>query len=157
MSNSSNKPLLYIILALGLLWVKASYGKFASGNFVSELSETLSKAQPKNPYPFFKDFLADFAIPNSQIFGSLVLYGELLVAISLIFASSFLIFTNRANRLVMFLLIAGLLGGLFLNINFWLGFGYTNSSTDSLNLLMAAIEITGIFYVISCRSTKSCC
>ena len=148
MSNFGNKPFLYVILLLGLLWAKTSYGKFASGNFVSELGQTLSKVQSKNPHPFFRDFLADFAIPNSQIFGSLVLYGELLVAISLIFASSLLIFKTKVNKLVTLLLIAGLSGGLFLNINFWLGFGWTNPAADSLNLLMGSTEAIGIFFLI---------
>ncbi|EKD85350.1 MAG: hypothetical protein ACD_38C00038G0014 [uncultured bacterium] len=143
-----NKPLLYIILTLGLLWAKISYAKFASGNFVAELGISLSKVQPKNPYPFFKEFLSNFAIPNSQIFGTMVLYGEALVAISLILGSSLLLFKAKVDRLATLFLIAGLLGGLFLNINFWLGFGWTSPSTDSLNLLMGAIEGLGIFFLV---------
>lgn len=143
-----NKPLLYIILALGLVWAKASLGKFSSGNFVPELGQTLLKVQPKNPYPFFKEFLANFAIPNYQIFGTMVLYGEALVAISLILGSSLLLFKKNVNKMVIFLLIIGLLGGLFLNINFWLGFGWTSPAADSLNLLMGVIEAIGIFFLI---------
>lgn len=130
------------------MWAKTSYAKFVSGNFVSELGNVLSKVQPQNPYPFFKQFLIDVATPNSQIFGTLVLYGEFVVAISLILTSCWLILKPKVNRLAILVLIASLLGGLFLNINFWLGFGWTNPSVDSLNLLMGSIEAIGIFFLV---------
>lgn len=138
------KPLLLILLSIGLLWLKSSLGKFTSGTFVSGLGTTLSKVVDKNPYPWFKQFLNTVAIPNSQIFGSLVLWGELLSAIAIIFGSLSLLLKLKAGRLASLVLVAGLGGGLFLNIIFWLGFGYTSPSTDSLNLLMGVIEIVGL-------------
>jgi|SRR3989338_7257238 len=137
------KPLLFIFLALGLLWLRSSLAKFASGNFVSGLGTTLSKVVDKNPYPWYKQFLNTVAIPNSQIFGSLVLWGELLTALAIIFGSV-MFFTSKAGKFASLVLMAGLAGGFFLNIIFWLGFGYTSPSTDSLNLLMGVIEIVGL-------------
>lgn len=137
------RPFLLILLSLGLLWLRSSLSKFISGNFVSSLGDVLSKTAAKNPYPLFKQFLITIAIPNSQVFGSLVLWGEFLTALAIIFGSASLLLRPKAVRLQSFILIAGLVGGLFLNITFWLGFGYTSPSTDSLNLLMTAIEIIG--------------
>lgn len=145
------RPLLLILLSIGLLWLKSSLGKFTSGSFVSGLGGTLSKIVDKNPYPWYKQFLNTVAIPNSQIFGSLVLWGELLSAIAIIFGSVTLLLKPKAGKLASLVLMAGLAGGLFLNITFWLGFGYTSPSTDSLNLLMGVVEVVGIFSLVKLR------
>ncbi|MBI2337677.1 hypothetical protein HYU95_00680 [Candidatus Daviesbacteria bacterium] len=142
------KPLLLILISVGLLWLKSSLGKIASGNFVSNLGVTLGKTAEKNPYPFFKDFLTNVAIPNSQIFGFLVMWGEFLSAIAITLGAFLLLVNPKANKLVVLMLIGGLIGGAFLNINFWFGFGYSNPSTDSLNLLMAVVEIIGVFTLL---------
>lgn len=142
------RALLLIVLSVGLLWLRSSYNKFTSGTFVSDLSETLTKASAKNPYPFFKQFLTDVAIPNSQVFGNLVLWGEFLSAVAIAVGAILLLVSPSPNKFVSLVLIAGLFGGLLLNIVFWLGFGYTSPSTDSINLLMAAIEIIGIFFLM---------
>lgn len=142
------KPLLWIILSLGLMWSKSSYGKVTGGTFVSGLGQTLSKVVDKNPYPFFKQFLTDVAIPNSVLFGNLTMWGEVLVAISLTLGAILLLFNPGVNKLVYLAVIGGLAGGLLLNIVFWFGFGWTSPSTDSVNLLMAAIEIVGIIFLV---------
>lgn len=142
------RPLLWVLLSLGLLWSKSSYGKFSSGTFVSNLGQTLTKAAANNPYPWFKQFLTDVAIPNSQLFGQLVLWGELLSAIAITGGSLILLFNPNVDKLVILGLLAGLTGALLLNVVFWFGFGYTSPSTDSVNLLMAAIEVIGIVVLL---------
>jgi len=91
--------------------------------------------------------LASVAIPNSQLFGMLVLWGEALSAVAITIGSIILLLNPHPNKLVVLGLIAGLVGGLLLNIVFWLGFGSTSPSTDSVNLLMAAIEVIGIIFL----------
>lgn len=138
-----------INLILGLLWLRSSLGKITGGKFVDALGPTLSKISPTNPYPFFKSFLQSVAIPNAALLGQLTMWGEFLTALSIILASAYLIFFNSKNGLVTLLLIAGLLGGMFLNTIFWLGFGYTNVSTDGLNLLMFLIELVGVVVLLN--------
>lgn len=145
------KFLLIIMLVIGLLWARSSYGKFASGTFITSLGGTLTKTVDKNPYPWFKQFLVSTAIPNSQIFGFLTFWGEFLTAIA-ITLGTVLLLISKQNKLAKWLLLLGLAGGVFLNTTFWLGFGYTSPSTDGLNLLMALVEIVGIFYILSERS-----
>lgn len=147
----ATKFLLIIFLAIGLLWAKSSYGKVTGGTFVSTLSTTLTKTADKNPYPWFKQFLISTAVPNSQTFGSLTMWGELLSAVAIVLGAILLLSSKQA-KLANLILLLGLAGGAFLNIIFWLGFGYTSPSTDSLNLLMAVVEIIGIFYILSERS-----
>lgn len=143
------KLITLIILSVGLIWAKSSYGKFTSGSFVSSLDQTLTKILDKNPYPWFKQFLVGAVIPNSQVFGSLVFWGEFLTAVAIVLGSILLLLNPQAGRLTRLMLILGLAGGIFLNTIFWLGFGFTSPSSDSLNLLMIAIEIIGIVFVSS--------
>lgn len=149
-----NKYLLLILATVGVLWLRFGFGKFQSGNFVESLGGTLNKFADKNPYPWYKSFLQNFAIPNSQIFGVLTMWGELLSGISIILASVYLLFVGNKNKLVLILLALGLMGGAFLNIIFWLASGWTSPSTDGLNLLMLAVEIIGFAYIINLLKNK---
>lgn len=137
------KPILLIILADGLLWLKSSSGKFSSGNFVDSLGGTLKKFSSNNPYPWFKSFLDGVAIPNSGLFGTLILYGELLVAISIVVGSLYLL-TQRLNKSVASLLALGLVGAAFLNLIFYFAAGWTSPSTEEVNLMMLSVEVVGL-------------
>ena len=142
------RSLLLILLSVGLLWLRSSYGKFTSGTFVSGLGGTLTKVLDKNPYSWFKEFLSTVAIPNSQLFGNLVLWGELLSAVAITAGAVLMLINPHPNKFVSLVLVAGLTGGLLLNIVFWLGFGHTSPSTDSINLLMAVVQIIGIVFIL---------
>ena len=141
-------PILLIILSVGILWLRSSFAKFTSGTFVNSLGATLTKTAEKNPYPWFKQFLNTVAIPNSQVFGLLVQWGELLSAVAITVGAILLLVNPHPNKLVSLILALGLAGGALLNIIFWLGFGYTSPSTDSLNLLMAVVQIIAIFIIL---------
>lgn len=137
---------LLIILAIGLLWFRSSYGKFSASNFSEGFTSTITKFLSKNPYPWYKSFLTSTVLPNAQLFSALVLWGELLTALAIIIAiGSYLTIQHKHTR---FLLLAGLAGGAFLNAMFWLASAWTSPSTDSLNLLMFTIEIIGMIYVL---------
>lgn len=140
------KPLLLILLSIGLLWLRSGLSKFIEGNFTSSLGGILSKTVDKNPYPLFKQFLTNIVIPNSYLFGSLVMWGELLSGIS-ITSGVILLLKEYGVKWARLLLIAGLTGGVFLNINFWLGLGNASSASDSLNLLMIVIQFIGIISI----------
>ncbi|MCL5784924.1 MAG: hypothetical protein M1142_06260 [Patescibacteria group bacterium] len=146
--------LLLIFLFDGLIWLKSSIGKFQSGNFADSLGGTLAKFASNNPYPWYKSFLQNVAIPNSKIFGLFTQWGEFFSAISIILASIFLLLGTK-NKVVLVLLFLGLLGGMFLNAIFWLASGWTSASTDSLNLLMFVIQTIGLAYVLNLLKNRS--
>lgn len=149
-----NRYLLSILLFVGLIWSRSSFGKFTSGNFTDGLGVTLGRFADKNPYPWFKSFLQDIAIPNSQLFGQMVLWGELLVAVSLTSGTLYLLLRPRPKCGIICLgLIAGLTGGALMNLFFWLATGYTSPSTDGLNLLMFATQLIGTLYIIRLQKT----
>lgn len=144
-----SKTFYIIYLLIGLTWIRSSTDKIFGGKFVDLLGGLLTKIADKNPYPWYKAFLQNVAIPNSQIFAQLTMWGEFLTAFSITLGSFYLLYSRSEQRLGLLILLAGLIGGLFLNATFWLGFGYANVATDSLNLLMFAIELVGIITLIS--------
>lgn len=144
-----NRYLLSILLFDGLIFLRSSFGKFTSGNFPDSLGGILTRFASNNPNPFYKSFLENIAIPNSQAFGQLVFWGEALVAASIVIPALYLIFRPKTkSRITLWVLIAGLIGGAFLNLNFWLASGYTSPSSDGLNLLMLVTQLLGALYII---------
>lgn len=146
--------MLVIILTEGLIWLRSSLGKFPQEKFINGLGGTLTKFASNNPYPVVKDFLQNTAIPNSQIFGFLTLWGELLVAISLTLGSLYLLLKMGQSKMVKSLLILGLLGGMFLNLTFWLSSGWTSPSAESLNLFMFIVGFIGLVSVLKGASNR---
>lgn len=147
MQESANKYLFFILGVLGALFLKSSWGKIMTGGeFAGGLDATLEKFASKNPYPWVQMFLKDVAIPNSQVFGFLIMWGELLVGISLV-GACILAFLGKSKSLpVAMLLIAGCSGSVFLNTVFYFAAGWMSPSTESVNLLMAATAATGLVY-----------
>ncbi len=136
-----NKSLLTIILAIGLIWLKSSWGKLSSGNFPDKLGGTLTTFASKNPNLWFKSILETTAIPNSVIFGYLVMLGEFFVAVTLTVASLYLLKKQKTNSTLGIWLCLGLIGGALLNLTFWFAAGWMSPSTETLNLLMAGVQI----------------
>lgn len=146
-----NKYLLVVLMVVGLVWLRSSLGKFAAGDFVDNLPKTLGLFASKNPYPLFKEFLLNTAIPNSFVFGNLVQFGELFSAVAITGVSVYLLLGMKRAKLLDLLLAKGLIVGALLSLTFWLAAGWMSPSTDGLNLLMLAIELVGLFWVWSWR------
>ncbi len=136
--------ILWIFIAFGLQFLKSSYGKITGGKFVEGLTPTLKKFASENPNTWYKDFLNGSAIPNSQMLGNLVMWGELLSGIAMTIGSLYLLLNKGKGRAAQIILVLGLIGGAFLNFNFYFAAGWTGPSTEGINLLMLVIEIIGI-------------
>lgn len=135
-----DKYMLLVILANGFIWVRSSFGKVTGGKFVDTLGGTLEKFASNNPYPWFKDFLQNVAIPNSQIFGQLTMWGEVFVALTMVIIPLCWLFNPKGCGFAKPLLVFGLLGGMFLNAVFWAAGGWTSPSTESVNLVMFLVQ-----------------
>lgn len=142
-----NKYLYLIFTAIGFIFLRSGYTKVTEGKFVGSLGETLAKFASKNPYPPVKNFLEQIAIPNSEVFGLLTMYGEVFAGISITLASIYMLFVSKGSRAGYMILGAGFLTGAFLNAVFWLSAGYTSASTESLNLVMFAAQAAGLAFV----------
>lgn len=143
----ASKYLYITFVTLGYIFLRSGFTKVAEGKFIGSLGETLGKLASKNPYPFVKGFLEKIATPNSEIFGLLTISGELFAGIAMIYGATYLLFRDKSPKLVYSLLGAALLTGAFLNIVFWLAAGWTSPSTESLNLVMLVVQLTGLSFV----------
>jgi thiosulfate dehydrogenase (quinone) large subunit len=129
--EGSARPLLVGLLAvqifIGYEWLMSGLSKVLAGDFVSSLSGTLSD-QSKDMTGWYKSFLDGVVIPNGQVFGYLVMFGELTLGVVLIGASliwltrwSHLKLRGRTTILVL-ITLAGVFA-IFMNVNFHLASG----------------------------------
>lgn len=139
---------LLILISNGFIFLRSGYEKLEGGQFVSSLPQTLTKFSSKNPYPLFKSFLENTAIPNSTTLGYLTMYGEIFAGLSIILCSLYLLITKKLTKHVLFILLLGLLTGAFLNAIFWLAAGWTSPSTDGLNLIMFITQVIGSLTIL---------
>lgn len=136
---SSEKALLLIQFLIGLIWFKSALAKFTGGAFVSSLAKTLTFFASKNP-TFYKGFIENVALPHSVIFAQLTRFGELTAGIFLAFTALGFIIKKIPQRAA-YLALIGAVTGFFLNLNFGLAAYWTSPATETVNLLMAGIEI----------------
>lgn len=142
------KALKLIVLADGLLWLQSAWGKVSGGKFVGALGETLKKFASNNPYPWYKQILVSYSIPNSLLIGNLVMWTEFLAALALVGGSLYYLFSKKTNQIVRLGLILGLIGTSLLNVMFYLAAGWTSPSTSSVNLLMLVVQLTALLSLV---------
>ena len=135
---------LSLILLVGLIWLRSGFIKLTEGTFAGNLSSVLVKFASSNPYPFYKNFLQNTAIPNSVMLGNLVMWGEILTSLAITISVIFLLLYSRRSKAAIILLLAGLSGGSFLNLNFWLASAWTGAAADALNVLMMFTQLIGL-------------
>lgn len=153
MNRENNKYLYLIFIIVGFIFLRSGWGKVTGGKFVATLGGTLTKFASENPYPWYKSFLQNIAIPNSYLFGILTMWGEVLVGLSLTLVALYLLVTNRESRMIYMILMIGFLVGMFLNGTFWLAAGWTSPSTESVNLVMFGVETVGFIFTLRKLST----
>ncbi len=108
----------------GLVWLNAGLEKLTTPNF--RIRGAVGYFASKNPYPWYATFLKGTVLTNADLWTTLVIAGEILVGLSLIFG----LFTNL-----------GAFFGFFLSLNFFLAAGWTGPSTYSLNLNMLLVQL----------------
>ncbi len=108
----------------GLVWLNSGITKLTTPDF--SIAKTVGFFASKNPYPWYADFLRNTVQANADLFTRLVMAGEILVGLSLIFG----LFTN-----------VGAFFGFFLSLNFFLAAGWTSPATYSLNLNMLLVQL----------------
>jgi hypothetical protein len=148
-SKAAITLLAFVQAVIGFEWVRAGYEKVSDATFVGGMAHTLGVFAGKNPTGWYKDFLTGIAVPNATILGWLVAYGEFLAGVALLGTAAFYLwqlylyrlhdrFTPVANSVVA---LVALIGGAFMSINFWFAAGWLSASTDSVNLVMALIQV----------------
>jgi uncharacterized membrane protein YphA (DoxX/SURF4 family) len=154
--EDSARPLLaglvIIQVFLGYEWFMSGLSKVLAGDFVTGIGETLA-AQSQDLSGWYKSFLDGAVIPNAELFGYLVMIGELTVGVALIvlaatwwFRWSKLSITAR-SVLLWLITIAGL-AAVFMNINFHLAGGSTHPWFIAADPFGEGIDLDSIMPVI---------
>lgn len=123
---------LLVRLFLAYEWLNSGTGKVQSilGNataYFAGMSKVFGAVWAKsNPYPFMVDFLTKTAVPNAATVVTIIAIFEVLVGISLLF--------GVLTRL-------GALGGIVMNVIFYLAAGHTSPSTAGLGLVMIGAQL----------------
>lgn len=152
-------------------WFKAGWDKLTEGGlgakFAEELPATLERfAQQKtptgeiirNPHTWYVDTFLNSAKDSANLFGYLVVYGELAVGAILFIAIGYYLVTRKQlPKLLIWLVSLGLIGGILMNINYYFAAGWPVSavSTRSLNVMMTLSELIFLgYYVFGSKKKK---
>ncbi len=174
--EGSARPLLLGLLAiqifLGYEWLMSGLSKVLAGDFAGGLAATLSD-QTKDMSGPYKSFVDGVVIPNGQLFGYLVMAGELALGLVLIGAAllwitrwSHMNYTGR--RVVLGLIVLAGFVAIFMNFNFhiaggashpWLIAADPNGEGVDLDSLMPIIQIivsgTAFAFLRRLRATRT--
>src|SRR3989304_857803 len=83
---------------VGYAWLASAVDKVRSASFLPGLPDELAEMSEETKYGWYSRFLEDVAVPNADLFGRLVTWGELLVGISLIIVAAFLVLRGSADK-----------------------------------------------------------
>jgi thiosulfate dehydrogenase (quinone) large subunit len=131
LAASDARPLVVGFLALqfviGYEWLMSGLSKVAAGDFTSGLAATLAD-MTKDQIGWYKSFIDGVVIPNGELFGTLVILGELGVGLALVAAAltwlarwSQMRYRNRMMLVASVVIVAAL--GCVMSLNFHLAMG----------------------------------
>ncbi len=119
--------LLTIQAFLGYEWLMSGMAKVVRGGFPSGLAGELRDKSEGAP-SWFKSFLDGTVIPNGQLFGDLIIVGEVLIGVVyIVAAAAWLWHWDRLGHAARVTVLAGTalasIGAIFMNVNFHLANG----------------------------------
>lgn len=124
-------------------WISGGIGKIYQGQFVSTMEKTLSRFEGGNPHEWYVGSVLRVAKNTPEIFGQLVQWGELLAGIGLLVALLVYGFSTRpwCRSVARCMTLLSLVGGAFMNANFYYAAGWTSPSTRGLNVFMFWVQL----------------
>lgn len=138
----------FIQAVLAYEWISGGLGKIYEGQFVSTIGKTLGRFENGNPHEWYAGSVLRIAKNSPEIFGQLVQWGELLAGIGLIV--SILVYgfgrESQWKDMARYVAIPSLLGGAFMNANFYYAAGWTSASTGGLNMVMFWVQVVLILF-----------
>lgn len=150
------RPLLQGMLAvqifLGYEWLMSGLSKVLAGDFVSGLGGQLSDGS-KDLSGWYKSFLDSVVIPNSQLFGYLVLAGELVLGGVLIAAAALWLtrwdrLSERGRRTLLLAIVVASVVAIFMNINFHLANGASHPWIIAADPFDEGIDLDSVMPII---------
>jgi len=141
-----------IQFVLAYEWLEAGWEKWSGPGFMANMDKTLAAFTAKNPHTAYVSFLQNTAVPNAQLFGNMIRFGELGAGIALALGGILLLVKKRLNPIVIWLLVLAFFGAALMSFNFYFAAGWTSPSTSGINLVMGFVElIFAIYYTTNRR------
>ena len=130
--------LLAIQCVIAYEWWSAGFEKMSSGVFVTGLPKTLGFFASQNPFMWVKNFLLGFATNNATIFGQLVQWSQIVIAVVLVLSAVAYVYSKNTSvrKTAIVLSVLALIGGMVMNIIFYLAAGWTGPGTKGVNVMM---------------------
>ncbi len=132
--------LVLIQWAVAVEWLMSGWGKFASDKFVTGFEKTVGAFAAKTPHGFYADYLRGTVLANPDFYANLVRVGEVLIGVALVVFGAYYLLQKRLEPAYRSLLVAALVCGVILNINFYLAAGWSSPSTAGINVLMGLVQ-----------------
>lgn len=158
--QSLAKEFLYLLglaaiqVTIAYEWFTAGWGKLSSSEFVDGIGKTLGFFASQNPFPWYKDFLMGFASRNATLFAYAVEWSQ--IAIGLVLAVSIVWMVYGKNRKAPIIAsVLALLGGLFMNLNFYLAAGWTGPGSSGINVVMFWTQAVLVYVWLSALISKN--
>lgn len=131
-------------------WLSGGWEKVRGGQFVQNIGKTFGRFENGNPHEWYVGSMLGIAKSHPVTFGMLVQWGEVLAGIGLVAGLALYIFSTQqsSKNIARFIAVAALLGGAFMNANFYYAAGWTSPSTGGLNMLMFWVQIVLIIFWI---------
>lgn len=114
-----NLSLLLLRLAISYAWLSVGLSKLFTPQFISTFGGTLETFAKNSPYPFYSQFLSNYVIHHSYVFGQLVIWGEVLAGVAFLLG---------------FPIIMASFAGMFMNLNYF--FVANSTPSQFLNIIM---------------------
>lgn len=152
-SSILHHPLYLAITIQALLayeWIVSGWTKVTSETFVSTFPATLIRFTEQNPHTWYVDTILRFSTQHATTFAELVRWGELLAGLGIVSGSILLLqkYTSL-HRVGTYVLVGALVGGCWMNANFYFAAGWTSPSTGGLNLLMFGVQLVLISFWVA--------
>ena len=112
---------------VGYWFLKAGLEKVIGGKFPAMLPGIFDSWVKENPFPWYKAFLTNVAMPHSDVFAFLVPWGETLVGLALVL--------GLGTGIACFF-------GMLMTGNYYLAGGHTSPAVAGTNLLMVVSLLT---------------
>jgi len=150
-------------------WLSAGWEKIMMGGlgakFAANLPRTLEfftkqvgpTGTVTNPHTWYVNSFLAWGQSNPTLFGYGVAYGELAIGLVIVAAIGYSLFAHqRLPKAFVWLVVAALIVGIFLNYNFYFAAAWpaSASATRSVNIMMGLLQLILIGYYLSEESKK---
>lgn len=142
-----------VYLLFAYEWLISGVNKLMNAGFQSGLAERLKEMSADNPNHWYVRLLTRFAMPHAEALAVLIQWSELAVGLGLALGAVRLLAGPRINaglgRWLDLTLLAALVGGTLMTVNYWFMAGYMLPWVNAMNAFDEGISLDGLLTLTS--------